>query len=291
LLTFSQKINYLLDSTLRYFEAVKCPYCSSGKHILIDRKYIVTRLFECEDCHLYFRHPQERIIQNKIFYQTDYKEKDNITAFLPDKIELETLINNDFQKGNKNAGRYVRLFRSLFPGEQKLKIIDYGCSWGYITFQLAKAGFDMQGYEISKARVAYGNSNLGVDIKDRENELRKGNDLFFSAHVIEHHPDIKGMISLAKKLVTPDGYFVAISPNGSEEYRSRNNSSFHHAWGKVHPNYLNAGFYKTIFKNHPYFIGCSPFDFGRIRTWGNNQIIDKTDGEELILIAKPNRII
>ncbi len=149
----------------------------------------------------------------------------------------------------------------------------------------------MQGFEISKARVAYGNSNLGVDIKDKENELRDGNDLFFSAHVIEHHPDIKSMISLAKKLLTPEGYFVAISPNGSEQYRNANNSSFHHAWGKVHPNYLNESFYKTIFKEHPYFIGCSPFDFERIVDWGNNQIIDKTDGEELILIAKPNRII
>jgi hypothetical protein len=70
-----------------------------------------------------------------------------------------------------------------------------------------------------------------------------------------------------------------------------NKSSFNHGWGKVHPNYLNAYFYKTIFKDHPYFIGSSPFNFQRIGGWANSQIVDKTEGEELILITKLNTII
>jgi len=252
---------------------------------------MVTRLFECEECHLYFRHPLEKIIQNKKFYESEYKEKDNITSLLPDKIGLEELINKNFNQGNKNADRYVKLFRSVFPAPEKLKVIDYGCSWGYITFQLLKAGYDVQGFEISRIRAAYGNAHLGLDIKTGENELRMDNNLFFSAHVIEHHPDIKGMISLAKKILTRDGYFIAISPNGSKEYRYKNQFPFHHAWGKVHPNYLNAEFYRTIFKNQSFYIGSSPFNLENIQSWENGQVIDKTDGEELIAIVKLNQSI
>jgi hypothetical protein len=99
------------------------------------------------------------------------------------------------------------------------------------------------------------------------------------------------MISLAKRIISRDGYFIAISPNGSREYRKKNPSSFHHAWGKVHPNYLNTEFYQTIFKDQYFYIGSSPFNLENIKCWENKQLIDKTDGEELIVIVKLNKNI
>jgi 2-polyprenyl-3-methyl-5-hydroxy-6-metoxy-1,4-benzoquinol methylase len=289
-LTYSQKINYFLNSTIRYFAEVKCPFCSSVKHKLIDRKYIVTRLFECEECRLFYRHPLEKISQNKIFYQEQYKEIDKITASLPTEKTLADMIRNKFNEGNKNADRYVDLFDALCSGKGKLKMIDYGCSWGYMTYQFAKIGFDVQGFEISEKRAEYGKLNLGVDIKTSERDLRQENDLFFSSHVIEHHPDIKAMIQLAKNLLKPDGYFLAISPNGSRGFRLNNLSSFHRSWGKVHPNYLNSDFYAHVFKDNPYYIGSSPFNIQEIRGWKDRQIVDNLDGEELMLIVKPNKV-
>src|SRR5216683_5822231 len=73
-----------------------------------------------------------------------------------------------FSSTSKNANRFLNLFSRLFPGVNSLRIIDYGSSWGYLTYQLAKAGHDVQGYEISKSRAAYGVKNLGVEILTEE---------------------------------------------------------------------------------------------------------------------------
>lgn len=283
----SQKIQYLLDSAKRYFEPIICPFCNSNKSLKIDQKYIVTRLFECKECHLYYRHPIERISKNEKFYQDDYVESDRITTTLPSSEELSDFIKNGFNSGNKNAQRYKDVFLKLFPDLPNLRVVDYGSSWGYVSWQLANFGFDVESYEISKPRALYGNKYLGLNILMNESEIRPENDIFFSSHVIEHHPSLKDMISLAKLKLKKAGYFIAISPNGSLDYRKADPAGFHHGWGKVHPNYLNVDFYRTIFKDVPYYIGSSPFDLESIRPLKqSDQIIGDVSSEELIVIAR-----
>jgi 2-polyprenyl-3-methyl-5-hydroxy-6-metoxy-1,4-benzoquinol methylase len=272
---------------MRYSESVECPFCGSREATLIDRKYFVTRLFDCDNCHLYFRHPVEKIKKNEAFYQEEYIEGDQITTALPSMAELNLLKKEGFRHGNKNAERYKEIFNRLFPEATKLKIIDYGCSWGYISWQLLQFGYDVESYEISRPRASYGNQNLGLKIRIDEDELRDQNDIFFSSHVIEHHPAIDEMVDLAKQKLKKGGYFVAISPNGSKEYRERDPKGFHHAWGKVHPNYLNGDFYKTVFRNQPYYIGSSPFNYELIENLnGHAQIVDDLSSEELMVIAR-----
>src|SRR5439155_919539 len=140
-------------------------------------------------------------------------------------------------------------------------------------------------YEISKSRAAYGVKNLGVEILTDEKYIRPGNDIFFSSHVIEHHPDISGMIRLAEKTLAPGGYFIAISPNGSLPFREKDPSAFHQAWGKVHTNYLNGDFYKHLFQNYPYYVGTNPFNMKNIHPLKQDEcIVDELSGEELLVI-------
>ena len=61
MLNFKGKINYLFYSAVNYFNKVECPYFHQSKANVIDRKYLVTRLFESNNCHLYFRHPIDKI--------------------------------------------------------------------------------------------------------------------------------------------------------------------------------------------------------------------------------------
>ena len=288
MLTTAQRIEYFLDSAIRYLTKIKCPNCGCESGKLIDSKYMVTRLFECNQCHLCFRHPVEKVNENKKFYQDDYVESDNITAILPDKNTLKDLISKGFKTGNKSAERYIQLFRLLSGGRSDSRVVDYGSSWGYISYQIRQAGFDLQSFEISKIRADYGNKNLGLEIKTNEAALEGNVDIFFSSHVIEHHPDIPGMMNLAGRLLKPDGLFIAVCPNGSEEFRKNNFYSFHHSWGKVHPNYLTNEFYQKRFSNNPYYIGSSPFNFDRISKFDREQYIDSLCGEELILITQMN---
>jgi hypothetical protein len=117
--------------------------------------------------------------------------------------------------------------------------------------------------------------------------LRKENHIFFSYHVIEHHPDIDSMIRLAKSLLKDGGYFIAYSPNGSHPFRQKNKEVFHRFWGKVHPNFMNVDFYKHIFQEQPYYIASSPIIYENIYPLQEQQLaIDDLSGEELLVIVK-----
>jgi hypothetical protein len=287
MLTPKQKIEYLFKSILASGQKVQCTYCKGENCKEIDRKYYVTRLMECKTCHMYFRFPVDKKVENANFYQTDYQESDKITTDLPDGISLEKMKKDGFTVGNKNANRYLGLFAKLFPAQKSLRIIDYGSSWGYTSYQFKQAGHEVQGYEISRSRALYGIKNLDVNICMDEKMLKKGNHIFFSSHVIEHHPDIASMIRLAQTLLTEGGYFIAFCPNGSLPFRMKNPEIFHRFWGKVHPNYLNGDFYKQLFRNQPYCIASSPIVYEDIFPLQMQQsVIDDLSGEELLVISK-----
>jgi 2-polyprenyl-3-methyl-5-hydroxy-6-metoxy-1,4-benzoquinol methylase len=287
MLTRNQKIKYLIDSALASGQKYQCTYCKSEDCKEIDRKYLVTKLMECQNCHLYFRYPVDKKEENANFYQTEYQESDELTTHLPDALLLEKIKIDRFTYGNKNADRFLDLFARLFPEEKSLRIIDYGSSWGYTSYQFKQAGHQVQGYEISKPRATYGIKNLEVDICLDEKMLRKENHIFFSYHVIEHHPDIASMINLAKSLLKDGGYFIAFSPNGSLPFRHKNKEIFHRFWGKVHPNFMNADFYKYIFQDQPYYITSNPVIYENIHPLQMQQsVIDDLSGVELLVIAK-----
>lgn len=287
MLTRKQKIKYLIDSVLASGQRYQCVYCKSEDCKEIDRKYFVTKLMECQNCHLYFRYPVDKKEENANFYQTEYQESDKITTDLPDTSLLQKMKNEGFTVGSKNANRYLELFARLFPEEKSLRIIDYGSSWGYTSYQFKQAGHQVQGYEISRSRASYGIKNLDVDICMDEKTLRRENHIFFSSHVIEHHPDIASMIHLAESLLINGGYFIAFCPNGSLPFRLKNQEIFHRFWGKVHPNYLNADFYKYVFRNQPHYIASNPIIKNNIHPLQMRETaIDDLSGEELLIIAK-----
>lgn len=232
MLTTKQKFSYLFDSLLASGQKMQCTYCGSENCKEIDRKYILTKLLECQNCHLYFRYPVDKKEMNDDFYQSNYQEPDQITTELPDHLTLAQMKINGFRTANKNGERHLDLFAKLFPAEKSLRIIDYGSSWGYLSFQFKQAGHHVQAFEISRSRAAYGIKNLNVDIVTDEKLLKGGNHIFFSSHVIEHHPDISAMIRLAGELLINGGYFIAFCPNGSLPYRLKDPNGFHHSWGK-----------------------------------------------------------
>lgn len=288
MLALKQKFEYFIDSALRYSEAQECPSCGS-KHVeQIDRKHVVTRLFECKNCFLYFRHPVESTKSNFSFYQKEYAEDDDITTNLPTDEELKQLRAKNFAtESNRSAKRLIDLFGAFLPNIEGAKIVDYGTSWGYISYQFKKAGMDVQSFELSVPRARFGNEKLGLNIKTSASELKGGNDIFFSSHVIEHVPKVSDMLATGKGLLKKGGYLVTICPNGSPEFRQKNAHDFHLAWGKVHPNYLNAKFFANAFRDYPHYIASSPFDLKAIKNWDQkSQVIGNLEDGEIFAIAK-----
>jgi cyclopropane fatty-acyl-phospholipid synthase-like methyltransferase len=169
----------------------------------------------------------------------------------------------------------------------KVSMVDYGCSWGYMSYQFKQKVHQLQSFEISVPRATYGNKNLGLNIVSNEDELQPQVDIFFSSHVIEHVPSLQNLINLAKKMVKPGGYIITLCPNGSDHYQIKEPTSFHLAWGKVHPNYLSDSFFKKAFKDNPKYIGTTPIQFEHIEKWDKQSIlIDNLDNIEMLTIVK-----
>jgi hypothetical protein len=285
----SARIRYLLDSALRTMTAAKCRYCRSNVNDVIDRKFFVTTLRKCRHCGLQYRHPLDRSDFNERFYQEDYVQE-GLTTDLPSATELGVLLRNRFSGSSKDFSSHIRLVQRLTGGKTSLKIVDYGASWGYASYQFREAGFCVQSLEISRRRAKFGAERLQLDIRTAEEDLKPGNDVFFTSHVIEHHPDVARMIALSRRLLSESGLFIAYSPNGSKELRDSNHSLFTQFWGQVHPNLLSADFYKFAFADNPYLITSSPYSDRVFARWdGQSQVTDSLAGEELLIISAPNK--
>ncbi len=287
----NQRLRYFTSSLFRYFSDQSCPFCKSRSVIKIDRKYGVTRLFECQSCHLYFRHPKDKQDFNEQFYQEAYVEH-GLTTHIPSEDLIEQYKSDNFKGSDKDFSFVIKMIKQL-TANRSIRIIDYGASWGYASFQFRSAGFEVQSFEISKPMAEQGNELLQLDIQSAVSGLRPGNDVFFSAHVIEHLSDIHIMIDAAKQLLNPQGLFIAICPNGSRDYRKKHPEIYSSLWGMVHPNFINGDFYSTVFKDHPYLIASSPYkNIDVFSSWHHTtQIIQDISGEELLIACAINQVL
>ena len=280
-----QKIKYFGESALKRAKAqpVACPSCGGLESELVDRKYLVTELRKCRTCKLLFRYPTDSASENFDFYQHDYTQ--GFTTDCPDDAALSELVHAGFVDSDRDYSSYVEILRALrVPGDAK--VIEFGASWGYGVWQFARAGYEASGFEISRPRARYAREKLGVQVFDSTSEIKEKADVFFSSHVLEHVPSIHKAISLARELVHPNGLFVALTPNGSTEFRQQNPSDFHKLWNRVHPNFVTAEFYQHLFEGQSLLLGSSPHDLHKISEWGRRgRMILSLGGIELLCIA------
>jgi 2-polyprenyl-3-methyl-5-hydroxy-6-metoxy-1,4-benzoquinol methylase len=286
----NQKLNYLYRSIVHYLKPTTCPNCGRTADQLVDRKFYFTRLLKCAHCHLSVRYPTDSAEFLAKFYQSDYDacysdETLSITS-LPSDEELAQLVKDNFPD-KRNHAPFVKALTKTTSA----KVLDYGCSWGYSVHHLKQAGFDAEGFEISRPRAEFG-KKINVTIHSSHENVAGGLDLIMSNHAIEHLPVISDFIKFCASKLKKDGIFVAFCPNGSNEYRMREPEIFHVNWGFLHPNYLDIEFATKAFKENPYFVltGDWNYDTTTLSSWdGNSQVVgEKRDGKELLIIAKPN---
>ena len=288
-----QKLDYLLRSFRNFNQPRKCPNCGSETNTVIDQKYFVTKLLKCHSCRLSFRFPtdSEAFLNNfyQSAYEANYSEETKSITDLPSDKELKKLLKENFpDKRNHTPFVYALLKR------YSAKILDYGCSWGYSVHHLKHAGYDAEGFEVSRPRAEFG-KKIGVTIHYKRDTVAGDLDLVMSNHAIEHIPNISEFVKFSASRLKKDGIFMAFCPNGSDEYRNREPKIFHVNWGFLHPNYLDVSFGTQLFQNNPYLVltGDWNFDTDVLAAWnGKSQCIgENRDGKELLILAKPNMTI
>lgn len=249
---------------------------------------IVTFLRRCAECGLMFRAPTTNKDETTRFYQDEYDQ--GFTTDMPPQDELQRLMNNSFRNSEKDYTTYISVLNALGCKPHD-RVLDFGCSWGYGSWQLARAGFEVEAFEISKPRCAYARNRLGINAVDSLSNLKKDYDVFFSAHVLEHVPSVADTISFAWQGLRPGGLFIAFTPNGSQSFRDANPSVWHKLWGMVHPQFLDNVFYKRAFASSPNCIVSDLYDLQEIRCWTGIKSIElDLRGIELLVAVRKSAL-
>lgn len=247
------KTRYFLRSLVSYFDkrSKVCPNCGSTSGTIVSRKYFFAGLKRCSDCQLMFRLPADNVKMNELFYNRDYQEGQ--TTSIPDEATLQSMLAVGFDCEWNDYDAYIRKLKELGV-EQGSRVLDFGCSWGYGSYQLRHAGYDVLSYDIAQERRAFGVNRLGVTLIDDPDLIVEGHplyqsfDCFFSAHVLEHVPAPGKAIEFAWRCLKPGGLFVAFVPNGNMAYRKFSPESWQAMWGDVHPNFLDSDFFDQQFR-------------------------------------------
>jgi 2-polyprenyl-3-methyl-5-hydroxy-6-metoxy-1,4-benzoquinol methylase len=284
-----QKLKYLFTCIRKHIssEGFSCPSCGCVESKVVARKYLVTELRRCECCQLLFRTPTTTSEENTSFYQEEYTQ--GFTTDCPSEDLLSKYLECGFSGGEKDYSNYIDVVIAA-GGKKGDRLFDFGCSWGYGSWQFVQKGFEVESFEISVPRANYAKSKLGIEVHDSLSHVKGPFDIFFSSHVLEHVPSVKDAIELGMDLLRPKGLFVAFTPNGSEEYRNTNRESWNKLWGLVHPNFLDIKFYEKTFAGKSPMVTSSPYVPGEIEEWNTEGSFDRSkanlNGAELLVLVK-----
>jgi 2-polyprenyl-3-methyl-5-hydroxy-6-metoxy-1,4-benzoquinol methylase len=276
---------YLMENVWGYlsFQKNRCPYCDSDASRLVNVRRGIIQIRRCNVCNLMFRYPKDSTDFNKKFYQSLYSE--GATTDMPSPDVLAELKRTNFQSEN-NFTEKINLLKSILDkGTDNVKVLDYGASWGYATYQLNRAGFEAIGFEMSKPRASYGEQNLGVTIISELGTLKSYGssfDVIFTSHVIEHIPTPHQVFDTFNELLKSDGILLAFVPNDHGT-----------TLGKHHLISLNKEFCKFALPKHNFEnVVCfsNPYKAGEIREMiAQNQDGDISGHELMIYAKKSNR--
>ncbi len=235
-----------------------------------------------------YRTPSDPLGSEAEMYEHNYSE--GFTTELPTMEQVSSYKKSNFHGTEKDYTYYISVLQALGL-EQGARVFDFGCSWGYGSYQLQRAGFKTTAFEIAPTRRRYAEINLDVNcVDDMDRCVGEAThagqyDCFFSAHVLEHVPAPAMVFECARKLLRTGGLFVAFAPNGSETYRIRS-QNWMRSWGQMHPNLIDEVFLNASFRSSPRVVGSSPIRKITLPLDTQSITVGPMDGSELVFAAR-----
>jgi 2-polyprenyl-3-methyl-5-hydroxy-6-metoxy-1,4-benzoquinol methylase len=283
-----RQASFLARVLLNYGTDKRCPYCNSQMTRLDARKCIVLELRQCDNCGLRFRWPKQTTEFSEKFYQSSYKEG-TYTTDLPDKETLDKYIASGFVGSPKDFSSSIGVLKGLLP---QGRVLDYGCSWGYGTYQLKRAGFEAVGFEISKPRAQEGRKALGVEIVDTLQNLDEMSsasfDGIYASHVLEHLQSLREVFAFFARVLKPNGIAMVLVPNCGGKMARELGTGWGSMIGEKHTLALDADFFR---KNMPHFgfqvlTLSEPYELSQVEGALRRTSSLPADGQELMVVAR-----
>ena len=267
-----------------------CPYCGPGTPIrLLRRKKLVLNILKCESCGLIFRWPMDTAEEAETYYQEQFFAVNYPPQRrAPYQAELKQLLATNFAGTAVDANAKIQILKSIRPTG---RVLDYGCSWGFATYQLCHHGFDAVGFEISRPRAEYARERIGVKVLDSFADLSAlpdgSFDVIFSNHVVEHLTKVRETFELMFRLLAPGGVAFHVLPNFTGKIARE---GMWIMWiGEEHPLAPTSDFFQRNLPRHGFTrvdLGSSPFDdqLATALTSGDTTKVSM-DGYELLVVA------
>lgn len=255
-----------------------CPYCENSDTRLIERKHIILQLRRCRRCHLRFRFPKDDIAQNENFYQESYQQ--STVTDLPPESAVPAHIANSFQDVGRDLTEHLATIKSIAPTG---KLLDYGSSWGYCVYQFREAGYDAQGFEISRPRVNYGRKVLDIPLTSDIDQLPDASfDVIYSAHCLEHIPNPDIPLKQFRRLLKPGGHLFVYVPNCAGENAERLGVKWGPMIGEKHVLALTPSFFNFNLPKYGFDVQFSSSPYGSSPKRYETAVLT---GEELLIVG------
>lgn len=176
-------------------------------------------IYYCTFCNTSFAWPH---IVDNLIYDYIYRDPEIIPGYFRYALYAKKI------KSQKNAldyladkeAMYYAVKKILHSCSKNIKILEVGAGLGYLTYAIAKEGYDIKGLDISsdaveKARNQFGDYFICEDVFKYGNERPSFFDLVILTEVIEHVPNPINFCKGLSKLLTPGGKLIISTPNKS----------------------------------------------------------------------------
>ncbi len=175
-----------------FFEIYKCNFC--GSHFISaerDIKYIYDIIYSNTNTSGYDRYYN---------YANKVKNINNPLKYLA------------FQESN-----YYPVY-SFIKNKEKLKILEVGCGYGYLSYALHKAGHEVTAIDIATGAINFAKQNFGnyfhqSNLEDFSKQNKDKFDLVIATEVIEHLESPNDFLMLSEKLLAPGGNILLTTPD------------------------------------------------------------------------------
>ncbi|HKX78659.1 MAG TPA: class I SAM-dependent methyltransferase [Novosphingobium sp.] len=185
---------------------IDCNLCGGSK-----RRHLFTKhgyeLVECADCALVYvgNPPNTHALHKTYSADADYHSE------LLDPDSASTL------RQTAIARRHAAILRRIVRDGEGLRLLDIGCSAGFFLDEARKAGFAVEGVELSPDTAAFARDHFGLTVHTGTLDAAPLADSSFDVatlfDVIEHVPDPLGELHRIRRLLKPGGIVLQATPN------------------------------------------------------------------------------